>query len=108
MPFRDQGQIVTESKPKADILNNMFEPVFTIEGKTSSLPTMQSTQVPSMQEIHVTTPEVQKLLSNLNTSKATGPDGISANILKEFACEINPILTHIFDQSLHTGDIPSD
>ncbi len=54
------------------------------------------------------TPVVQKLLSNLNTSKAAGPDGISAKILKELACEISPILTHILNQSLHTGDIPSD
>ncbi len=28
--------------------------------------------------------------------------------LKELVCEIGPILTHIFNQSLHTGDIPSD
>ncbi len=49
--LRDQGQIVTESKPKADILNNKFESVFTIEGDTSSLPTMHSPQVSRMQEI---------------------------------------------------------
>ncbi len=29
--LKDQGQIVTESKPKADILSNKFESVFTTE-----------------------------------------------------------------------------
>ncbi len=57
--LRDQGQIVT-----------------------SSLPTMLSSQVPRMQEIHVTTPGVQQLLSNLHTSKAAGQDGISSKIFK--------------------------
>ncbi len=79
-----------------------------MEGDTSSLPTMQSHEVPRMQEIHVTTPGVLELLSNLNTNKAAGPDGISANILKELACEISPILTHMFNQLLHTGYISSD
>ncbi len=69
---------------------------------------MQSSRVPRMKEIHVTTPGVQKLLSNLNISKAAGPDGISAKILNELACEISHILAHIFNQSLHTGDILSD
>ncbi len=89
--------LVTEKKPNADILNNKFESVFTIEGDTSSLPTMHSPQVPRVQEIHFTTPGVQKLLSNLNTSKAAGIDGISAKILKDFAFEISPILTRIFN-----------
>ncbi len=80
MALRDQGQIVTESKPKADILNNKFESVFTIEGDTSSLPTMQSPKLARIQEIHVTKPGVQKLLSNLNTFKAAGPDAISAKL----------------------------
>ncbi len=30
------------------------------------------------------------------------------NFEKKLACEIGPILTHIFNQSLHTGDILSD
>ena len=33
---------------------------------------------------------------------------IPARILKEFATDISPVLTVIFQQSLDTGELPSD
>ena len=40
--------------------------------------------------------------------KATGPDGISARILKEFAPELSPLLTNIFNKSIQEGEVPKD
>ena len=51
---------------------------------------------------------IQKLLSNLNPHKATGPDGISPRILKELAPELAPILSFIYQTSLNTGKLPQD
>ncbi|CAB3980019.1 Hypothetical predicted protein, partial [Paramuricea clavata] len=44
--------------------------------------------------------EVLSLLSALSTAKATGPDGISARLLKECADAIAPSLTELFNKSL--------
>ena len=35
---------------------------------------------------------VLKLLNNLNIHKASGPDGLSARVLKECSSEISPLL----------------
>ena len=52
--------------------------------------------------------DVQLLLQNVNTNKASGIDGISAKILKIAATCISPSLTLIFNQSILTGVFPND
>ena len=51
---------------------------------------------------------VTNLLQNLNPHKATRPDGIPAYFLKEFSNKIAPILTLIFQSSIHQGYIPDE
>ena len=43
-----------------------------------------------------TEPGVLKLLNNINTSKAGGPDRLPARVLKELATEIAPVLTTMY------------
>ena len=52
-----------------------------------------------MYSIIISTNGIDTLLSNINVYKATGPDGISARILKEMHSKIAPILKIIFDCS---------
>jgi hypothetical protein len=52
--------------------------------------------------------EVLSLLSALSTAKATGPDGISARLLKECADVIAPSLTELFNKSLALGKVPTE
>lgn len=44
--------------------------------------------------------EVVADLSHLKTNKATGSDGISNRLLKEFAPEFAPIIQDVYNQSL--------
>ncbi len=53
-------------------------------------------------------PGVRKLLSELNASKASGPDNIPCRVLKELADELAPVLTLLYTQSLETGEVPKD
>jgi hypothetical protein len=62
----------------------------------------------AMEKITIRVEGVLKLLKNLNTSKAAGPDEITARILKETAEEAAPILASLFQQSLDTGILPDD
>ena len=48
------------------------------------------------------------MLSEIDVSKATGPDQLSPRILKELSNEITPILTFIFNQSLLQSVLPDD
>ena len=45
------------------------------------------------------------LLASLDTSKSTGPDNISALMLKQTAANIAPLMTLLFNQSLKQGKI---
>ena len=51
---------------------------------------------------------VFKLMQGLNPHKAEGPDHISTRFLKEFADELSPAMTLIFQASLQQGEVPDD
>ena len=51
--------------------------------------------------------DVWKQLRTLKENKATGPDGISARALREFATELAPSLTRLFCLTFEEGQIPS-
>ena len=100
-------KIIFDSRGKANAFNDQFRSVFTCEN-SSNIPDLGESSVPSMAPIKVTNDGVLKLLQSLNIKKATGPDSLPARILREFATEIAPILTVIFQQSLDTGIVPAD
>ncbi|PFX15469.1 putative RNA-directed DNA polymerase from transposon X-element [Stylophora pistillata] len=49
-----------------------------------------------------------KLLANINSNKANGPDLIQCWVLKEAAAEITPFLQFLYTQSVATGQLPAD
>ena len=53
--------------------------------------------------IMIETDDVKKILENLKTNKAAGPDGIHPRILKELASELTKILCNIYQRSLRDG-----
>ena len=50
--------------------------------------------------------EVTERLSELDTTKAYGPDKIPARLLKECSEQVAPSLCSFFDHSLNIGQIP--
>ena len=105
-PLLDNGVLHTDGRSKACILNKQFTSVFTRED-VSNIPKMQGPQYPDIAELQICCKGVEKLLGNLNVSKASGPDLIPCRLLKGLAAELAPILTEIFKQSLCEGVIPS-
>jgi len=105
-PLLDSGVLRTDSLSKACILNKQFISVFTRED-AGDIPRLQGLRYPNIADLHISTEGVEKLLRNLNISKASGPDQIPCRLLKGLAGEISPILTEIFKQSMRDGVIPS-
>ena len=50
---------------------------------------------------------IAKLLSNINHTKAAGPNKLPARHLKETAHQIAPMYTHLFSQSYQHGLLPA-
>ena len=70
------GDIVTEPFDKAEILNNHFKSVFTLEDQYS-VPDMGISPYPSISGIEITLQGVINLLANCDSNKSPGPDKIS-------------------------------
>ena len=101
------GKLVTDSKDKAEVLNEQYQRVFTQEN-TGTLPDLGESSIPSMTDIAFTMAGIEKLLTGLDTNKSNGPDEIPLRTLKEYASEIAPMLTFIMQQSYDTGTLPDD
>ncbi|XP_072042974.1 uncharacterized protein [Amphiura filiformis] len=101
------GKEMVSGKDKANALSNQYCSVFTTEN-LSFIPTVAADPIPTIDDLRVDTEGVVKLLHNINPKKASGPDGVPSVILKELSKELAPPLSHIFQQSLDTGDVPAD
>ena len=62
---------------------------------------------PSIGSLVVSLKGVVKQLSLLKPNKASGPDEIPSWFLKEYAHEIGPTLTALFQASIDAGIVPS-
>ena len=102
--LKKDGKLESDNRAKAEILNDQFKSVFTKENL--QLPSVPELNTPTMPDIIISVEGVAKLLHDLNPNKASGPDNISARILKLAAEEIAPALSIIFQKSLDTGEIP--
>ena len=67
------------------------------------MPSRPKTSVTEISDIELSVEEVSNCLSRLDTSKATGPDGIPAT--KVF---LAPSLCALFNHSLRTGRSPAE
>ena len=112
--LKQEGKLITEPRQKSNSLNKQFQSVFSEPVNITSHQFennkyMQDTNTyPVMEDIIITSKGVEKLLTKLDPSKASGPDELKPCILKEQAKEISPILSLIYQKSLDTGVVPSD
>ena len=83
--LRHQGKLESDGKKKSEILNNYFSSVFTKENLTQIPDKGNTSAYPTMETFTVTTPGVEKLLTELNPSKAAGPDCLPSRVLRLLA-----------------------
>ena len=101
----------TDNDAKAQILNDVFLRSSFVDDTNFSMPTHNEdtqTHANVLSSISINSDEVLYILQSLDTTKASGPDGISARLLKEAAPAISESLTRIFNNSLLKGSFPSE
>ena len=104
------GQKVTCEKEKANVLNHYFHSCFntalpSLTPEDEPFPELDVAACP--QELFCSEEEVYELLAKPDPSKASGPDGISAKMLKGTASCIATVLSKLFNKSIVSGKIPS-
>ena len=105
--LKPDSVIISDSKEKAEALNMQYTSQLTRE-PDDDLPDIDDNPGSPMADILFTAPGIGKLLSNLNPSKAAGPDLLPTRILEIVSKEIAPVLCAIYQQSYNTGQVPLD
>ena len=101
------GKHVSDSSSKAEIFNSYFLEQCKLDSATATLPEHTDPPESTLDSLTVTETEVLEVLLSLDTTKASGPDGISAKLLKEAAPVISPSLARLFNLSLSNRLFPS-
>ena len=103
---KEDGSMTQTDKEKAQVLNDFFTSVFTIED-TTFIPAFDSRTNKKLTEISITEKDITTRLSKLNSSKSEGPDGIHPRILKELSDVLGVPLKILFDKTIKEGRIPT-
>ena len=107
-----KGNLAKTSSEKAELFNSYFSSVFQParpnQYQASTFFSSQLRTESQLREIELSECDVANCLRNLDTSKASGPDGIPARLLKECSQQITPSLCSLFNLSLQSSCIPSE
>ena len=79
----------------------------TIDTSSASLPDIVYKTNSRLASINISQAETLEILKSLDTSKASGPDGISCKMLKETAYSIAPSFTRLLKLSFCSAAVPS-
>ena len=102
-------QKASSSTDKAQLFNNFFASVFTVSPDIHDNDYDERKFTDNaISSLTCCKAEEEKLLVNLNVSKAHGPDGITARMLREAAPAISASLTKLFNLSIQNGQLPDD
>ena len=106
----DQEQVQKDDREKAQILAERFFPR-TGQADLSDITGMQPTNLDSEQRGFniphiVTKDQVKEVIRKLPNGKATGPDNVPYEVLKEIAPQISKGLAQAFTKQLASGMLP--
>ena len=85
-------------------LSSMFSSVYTVPSNDSILD-LEDFCLPS-NPLRISLTDVLNVLKSLKNG-SPGPDGIPSWVLRDYSVAISPALTHIYQQSISTREVPS-
>ena len=105
--LKSNGNVITNSLSKAEIVNSQFKSVFTPQSG-NTFPQLPGTQFPKIKPLHISENGVFMLLDRIDVSKSSGPDKLPGRLLQSLAMELTPVVHFIFTQSHCTGELPTE
>jgi Endonuclease-reverse transcriptase len=111
-PLRDAaGSIITDDKVTANILNDYFASVFTVEN-IDNIPVAEQVFIglesEYLSEISINEEIIFKKLSEINVNKSPGSDDLHPKLLFELRHQLVSPLTKLFKLSLENGIVPQE
>ena len=102
---KDDGTLTTDDTEKATMLDDYFCTIAEkLIGPADEIQQLhahsrENVDTPTMTSITISQKEIEEKICKLKVKKATGPDGVSARLLKYAGMSIVPSLTSVFKQS---------
>ena len=108
-PLIENDSVVSNLIEKAEIFNKYFasQNRLPVEENPQPLPDLRLVTEARLDLFSFSETDVEKVLSALRSSSATGPDGVGNTLLKNTAKSISKSLCKLFNLSLSSGKFPS-
>jgi hypothetical protein len=107
----EDGTVITEDSVTAQVLNDYFSSVFTVESMENMPEAAQiftGRDDAKLDHVDFSITGIKKCINRLKPGKAPGEDGILSTVLKETANEIALPLSLLFTRSWIEGVVPND
>ena len=105
-PLFNALEVLSSVRDKAKLFAENFSKNSNLDDSGISLPVFPSRTNLKLHKISVTSKSVKKIITNLNLSKASGPDCILVVALKNCQSQHSYILTELFNKCLKESCIP--
>ena len=103
---RPDGSVATTTKDKVNLLAEQFATKMQVPEPERLPPSLRTKTAKRLQQLDIDQDTVRKLLQDIDTNKATGPDDVSPHILKRCARELSLPLTILFQKCITQGRWP--
>ena len=106
-PLLENDNVVTDNKEKANLLNEYFASISTVDSTGKSVPNIFENPPNALENVTCTSEQVQSIIKSLDQNKASGHDNISARMLKLSATYISNSLSSLINRSISSGKFPN-
>lgn len=106
-PLFNGPEVLTSSYDKANLFASIFSSNSSLDDSGHDLPDFPVKTAESLDSVRITPKMVSKVISKLDASKASGPDGIPVLVLKMCSPELSSILSKLFNCCLSKSCFPS-
>ena len=105
-PLFNGPEVLTSASDKAKLFAELFSKISNLDDSGQELPEFAPRTNNTVDKIVVTPKMVKKAISELDLSKAKGPDGIPVVVLKNCEPELSSILAKLFNLCLKESCFP--
>ena len=105
-PLFNGPEVLTSASEKAKLFAELFSKNSNLDDSGHELPSFNRRTDITLSNMVITPKMVKKAISNLDSSKASGPDGIPVVVLKNCEPELSFILTDLFNLCLKESCFP--
>ena len=100
-------EVLSLSTDEAKLFANMFSKNSTLDDSNHPIPEFHSRTDSQLEYIRITVKTVTSIISGMDPSKATGPDGIPVILFQKCSPELSPVLAKLYRKCFTESCFPS-